>query len=101
MRGRVAGIYLTVNNQGTANYTEIFKADSLFAPFIIDGRLDAILDGNANNAPKVYFAFLGANSDKIDHILLLGNNIFGFKDLPNGGNKDYNDVIERVNLSIA
>jgi hypothetical protein len=73
----------------------------VFAPFmIVDGRPDAILDSNVNNDSKVYFAFLGANSDKLDHIRLLGNNTFGFEDLANGGDKDYNDVIVQVNLSL-
>ncbi|MEH2287330.1 DUF4347 domain-containing protein [Nostoc sp.] len=98
VRGRVAGIDLTVGDQGTANYTGTFDPNSLFAPFIIvDGRPDAVLNGNGNK--DVYFTFLGANSDKIDHIRLLGNNSFGFEDLPNGGDKDYNDVIVQVNLS--
>ncbi|MEH2115849.1 putative Ig domain-containing protein, partial [Nostoc sp.] len=98
VRGRVAGIDLTVSNQGSATYTGTFGADSLFAPFIIvDGKPDAVLSGNANK--KVYFSFLGANSDKVDHIRLLGNNTFGFEDLPNGGDKDYNDVIVQVNLT--
>ncbi|MEH1902402.1 MAG: DUF4347 domain-containing protein [Nostoc sp.] len=97
--GRVAGIDLTVNNQGTANYTGTFGSNSLFAPFIIvDDKPDAILTSNANK--NVYFAFLGANSDKVDHIRLLGNNTFGFEDLPNGGDQDYNDVIVQVNLSV-
>ncbi|MEH2034321.1 MAG: DUF4114 domain-containing protein [Nostoc sp.] len=61
------------------------------------GRPDAVLNGNTNK--KVYFSFLGANSDRVDHIHLLGNNTFGFEDLPNGGDKDYNDVIVQVNLS--
>ncbi|MEH2332073.1 putative Ig domain-containing protein [Nostoc sp.] len=98
VRGRVAGIDLTVGNQGTANYTGTFDPNSLFAPFIIvDGRPDAILNGNTNK--NVYFTFLGANSDKVDHIRLLGNNTFGFEDLVNGGDKDYNDMIVQVNLS--
>ena len=98
VRGRVGGIDLAVDNQGTANYTGTFGPNSLFAPFIIvDGRPDAILNGNANK--NVYFTFLGANSDKVDHIRLLGNNTFGFEDLANGGDKDYNDVIVQVNLS--
>ncbi|MEH2461293.1 DUF4347 domain-containing protein [Nostoc sp.] len=96
---RVAGIDLTVSNQGTANYTGSFGSDSLFAPFIIvDGQPDAFLNSNANK--NVYFSFLGANSDKTDHIRLLGNNTFGFEDLPNGGNKSYNDMIVQVNLSL-
>lgn len=102
LRQRVAGIDLTVNNQGTASYTGTFEPGSIFAPFIIvDGRPDAVLDNNPNNNPAVYFSFLGANSDKVDHIRLLGNNTFGFEDLANGGDKDFNDVIVRVNLSIA
>ncbi|MEH2176862.1 putative Ig domain-containing protein [Nostoc sp.] len=99
VRGRVAGIDLAVGNQSTANYTGTFGPNSLFAPFIIvDGKPDAILNGNANK--NVYFTFLGANSDKVDHIRLLGNNTFGFEDLANGGDKDYNDVIVQVNLSV-
>ncbi|MEH1928298.1 DUF4114 domain-containing protein, partial [Nostoc sp.] len=91
---RVAGIDLTVNNQGTASSTGTFGANSVFAPFIIiDGTPDAILNKN------VYFAFLGANSDKADHIRQLATNTFGFEDLLNGGDKDYNDVIVKINLT--
>ncbi|BAY22229.1 hypothetical protein NIES2100_19920 [Calothrix sp. NIES-2100] len=102
IRNRVAGIDLTVNNQGTATYTGTFQPGSIFAPFIIaNGRPDALLDSNPNNDPAVYFPFLGANTDKKDHIRLLGNNSFGFEDLANGGDNDFNDAIVRVNLSIA
>jgi hypothetical protein len=33
--GRVTGIDLTVNNQGTATYTGTFQPGYIFAPFII------------------------------------------------------------------
>jgi hypothetical protein len=100
IRGRVAGIDLTVNNQGTATYTGTFKPGAIFAPFIIiDGKPDAILDTNPNNDPAVYFPFLGSNTDKTDHVRLLGSNIFGFEDLANGGDQDFNDVIVKVNLT--
>ena len=99
---RVAGIDLTVGNQSTATLTSNLSPGSVLAPFIIaNGRPEAILDANSNNDPAVYFSFLGANSDKVDHIRLLGNNTFGFEDLANGGDKDYNDMIVRVNLSNA
>ncbi|MEH2196312.1 MAG: DUF4347 domain-containing protein [Nostoc sp.] len=99
MRGRVAGIDLSVSNQGTATSTGTFAPGSIFAPFIIvNGRPDAVLNNNSN-APAVYFPFLGANSDRSDHIRLLGSNTFGFEDLPNGGDKDFNDVIIKVNLT--
>ncbi|WP_172642155.1 DUF4347 domain-containing protein [Cylindrospermum stagnale] len=102
VNGRVAGIDLTVNNQGTATYSSIFQPGAIFAPFlIVNGTPDAILDGNTNNDPAVYFSFLGANLDQVDHISLLGDNIFGFEDLPGGGDKDFNDMTVRVNLTIA
>ncbi|QLE44764.1 DUF4114 domain-containing protein [Nostoc sp. C052] len=98
VRSRVVGIDLTVNNQATVNYTGTFESGSLFAPFIIvNAKPDAIENGNANT--DVYFSFLGANSDKVDHIRLLGNNSFGFEDLVNGGDKDYNDMIVQVKLT--
>jgi uncharacterized protein len=100
VRGRVAGIDLAVSNQGTANFTDKqLTGGSIFAPFLIsNGTVDQVLNGQNN---QVYFAYLGANSDKVDHIRLLGNNTFGFEDLPAGGDFDYNDVTVRVNLSIA
>jgi len=98
VRSRVVGIDLTVNNQGTANYTGTLESGSLFAPFIIvDARPNAVENGNANQ--NVYFSFLGANSDKVGHIRLLGNNTFGFEDLANGGDKDYNDMIVQVQFA--
>ncbi|WP_017655604.1 phytase [Fortiea contorta] len=102
IRGRVAGVDLVAENQGSATYTGIFKPGAIYAPFLIaDGRPDAILDSNPNNDPTVYFPFLGANFDKSEHIRLLGNNLLGFEDLPYGGDKDFNDVTVKVNLSFA
>lgn len=74
----------------------------IFVPFIIvDGRPDALIDSNTSNDPAIYFPYLGANTDNFDHIRLLGNNVFGFEDLPNGGDQDFNDVIVKVNLSVG
>ncbi|MBN3949241.1 MAG: DUF4114 domain-containing protein, partial [Nostoc sp. NMS7] len=100
VRGQVAGIDLSVKNQGTATETDTFQPGAIFAPFIIvNGKPDALLDNNPNNDPAVYFPFLGANSDKSDHIRLLASNTFGFEDLPNGGDKDFNDLIIKANLT--
>ncbi|MEH2224493.1 putative Ig domain-containing protein, partial [Nostoc sp.] len=102
INNRVAGIDLSVANEGTASFTGTFQPGAIFVPFIIvNAGADAIVDSNPNNDPAVYFSFLGANTDKADHIRLLGNNAFGFEDLANGGDRDYNDLIVRVNLSIA
>ena len=98
--GQVSGIDLSVDNQATKTSSGIFSAGSIFAPFIIvNGNRDAILDNNSSNDPAVYFSFLGANTDKVDHIRLLGNNTFGFEDLAGGGDFDYNDIIVKVKLT--
>ena len=97
---QISGIDLSVANQSTQTSSGIFKAGSIFAPFIIvNGTRDAILDNNPNNDPAVYFSFLGANTDKVDHVRLLANNTFGFEDLPSGGDFDYNDMIVKVKLT--
>ena len=98
--GQISGIDLSVSNQSTQTSSGMFKAGSIFAPFIVvNGNPSAILDSNPNNDPAVYFPFLGANTDKVDHIRLLANNTFGFEDLPSGGDFDYNDIIVRVKLT--
>jgi 3-phytase len=98
--GQVSGIDLSVANQSSATSTGVFTAGSIFAPFIVvNGNPSAILDSNPNNDPAVYFPFLGANTDKVDHIRLLGNNTFGFEDLPSGGDFDYNDIIVKIKLT--
>jgi hypothetical protein len=65
IKNRVAGIDLGVDNQGTASFTDkTLTGGSIFAPFILtDGRtVDQVLNGQVDQA---YFAYLGANSDKV------------------------------------
>ena len=101
IKNRVARIDLQAANQSTTTINGVFQGGSIFAPFIVvNGSPDQLLDNNISSDPAVYFAYLGANSDGIDHIRLLGNNTFGFEDLPGGGDLDYNDIILRVNLSV-
>ena len=98
--GRVAGMDLSVANQSTQTSSGIFNAGSIFAPFIIiNDKPAALLDNNTSNDPNVYFSYLGANTDGIDHIRLLANNTFGFEDLAGGGDFDYNDFIVKVNVT--
>ena len=42
-----------------------------------------------------YFSFIGANPDGVAHLMSLGNNIFGFEDLPSNisSDMDFNDAI--------
>ncbi|WZI67215.1 MAG: SBBP repeat-containing protein [Gloeotrichia echinulata CP02] len=100
VKNRVGGINLSVGNQGTASFTGTFEGGSIFAPFlIVNATADAFLDNNPNNNPAIYFPYLGANSDNVDHVRMLGDNIFGFEDLPGGGDKDFNDIIVKVNIA--
>ncbi|WP_414623089.1 DUF4114 domain-containing protein [Calothrix sp. CCY 0018] len=68
-----------------------FDAGSIIVPLIIaDGTLAQALNGEA----EVYFPYLGANTDlrNFDHIKLLDENTFAFEDLPNGGDRDFDDI---------
>ncbi|MTJ06600.1 DUF4114 domain-containing protein [Anabaena sp. UHCC 0204] len=100
LNGRVPDINLTVNNSGTAVFNATLHGGSLFVPFLIaNGTPDALLDSDPNNNPNIYFTFLGANSDGADHVRILGDNTFGFEDLFGGGDKDFNDMVVKVNLT--
>ena len=102
IKNRVAGIDLQAANQSTATINGTFQGGSIFAPFIIaNGSVNQLLDADKSNDPSVYFAYLGANSDGVDHIRLLANNTFGFEDLAGGGDLDYNDIIIKANLSVV
>lgn len=93
-------IKLATPNQGIQTTKATIAAGSILAPLIvINGSLSQLTDANTNNDPQVYFPYLGVNADGVDHIRLLGNNTFGFEDLPGGGDLDYNDVIINMNFS--
>lgn len=97
---RVTSLDLIVANQGTAKITGQLEGGSIYAPFLIaNGGPEALLDGNPNNDPAVYFPFLGANADGVDHLRLLGDNTFGFEDLPGGGDGDFNDLVLQVKFT--
>ncbi|MBH8576030.1 VCBS repeat-containing protein [Nostocaceae cyanobacterium CENA369] len=100
IRSRVEGIDLKVNNQGTATFSGNFESSSLFAPFIlVNTTVEAILSSNSDDL-AVFSPFLGANSGKNNHVRLLGNNCFGFEDMKGGGDRDYNDLIVQVKLTV-
>jgi hypothetical protein len=75
----------------------------ILAPFLIsNGTIDSFLSQNSTNqsianSPVAYFAYLGANPDKSAHVRLLGDNMFGFEDLLGGGDRDFNDIVLRIN----
>ncbi|MEM7555129.1 MAG: DUF4114 domain-containing protein, partial [Cyanobacteria bacterium P01_A01_bin.84] len=99
LENRVTGLdLLKTDNQQTTVFDGTFDGGTILAPFIIvDGTLDKAL----NNSAEVYFSFLGANSDGVEHIRLIDDNTFGFEDLPNGGDNDFNDMTVGVKFSVV
>lgn len=95
---RITGLdLLTTQNQQTTTFDGSFDGGGLLAPFIVvDGTLEEAITNNA----ETYFSFLGANSDKADHIRLLGDNTFGFEDLA-GGDNDFNDTIVELKFPLV
>ena len=86
----VSPAFSTTNNNQESGTVE-FDAGSIVVPAIVaNGTVSEALSGDA----EVYFPYLGANSDNgnFDHIKLLDKNTFAFEDLPNGGDRDFNDI---------
>ncbi len=92
VQNRIASIDLSVENQSTATFEGEFEAGSIFVPFLI-------VDGTTDVFDEIFFSFLDANSDSADHVMMLGDNIFGFEDLAGGGDRDFNDTIVKVDFN--
>ncbi|MEI6429745.1 MAG: clostripain-related cysteine peptidase [Pseudanabaena sp. ELA607] len=91
------GVSLDRNDSG---FTGSLTGGFLYAPYIIvNASVNSVVNADTPaSAPDVYFAYLGANSDKADHVRLLGDNTWGFEDLPSLGDADYNDIVIRAIL---
>jgi hypothetical protein len=96
LTNRITGLdLLQTDNQQTSTFDGNMSGGSILASFmVVDGTVDEAINNNA----EVYFSFLGANSDGVDHIRLLGDNTFGYEDLAGGGDFDYNDMIVKVDF---
>ncbi|MBF2022615.1 MAG: DUF4114 domain-containing protein, partial [Hydrococcus sp. C42_A2020_068] len=105
VRDPLTGALITPGQQG---YTEAalaqsvgqFDEDTTSATVNIEGGIFyapyILADGSQSQA---YFPFLASNADGFDHLRLLGDNTFGFEDLVNGGDADYNDAVIRVAIT--
>jgi RHS repeat-associated protein len=75
----------------------------ILAPVVIaNGTFEDYLKTNpqnqANSTIHAYFNYLEANTDKVDHFRLLGDNKFGVEDMYGGGDKDYNDIVFQMTV---
>jgi Domain of unknown function (DUF4114) len=80
-----------------------FDGGYIYAPFVVaDGNVDQVLNSaDPKTTPRVYFNYVAANADGFDHIKYLGANKFGFEDTFGGGDKDYNDLIFKVEANVT
>jgi hypothetical protein len=87
-------LQLSAADKGKAE-TKANLNKGIYLPIIAsDNSLEGAL--GSNKFDRVYTAFANANADKQSHIALLGDNTFGFEDMVNGGDKDYNDIIVKT-----
>ena len=91
LTGRVA------NNQ-TTNLSSSFEVNSSLdlSDYVLLPFLVANSTLNSSDFSNLYVASMGNNSDRSDHVQLLGNNVFGFEDIAGGGDNDFDDVIFQV-----
>ena len=71
---------LRIDNRQVSSREIVVKESTYIAPY-------AISNGNT------FFAFEGANSDNFAHFRFLGTNLFGYEDLPGGGDQDFDDGV--------
>jgi ELWxxDGT repeat protein len=79
------------------------QGGKILAPVVIaNGTFSEFLKNNPQNKADsnihAYFNYIGANTDKVDHFRLLGDNKFGVEDMYGGGDRDYNDLIFQMNI---
>ena len=92
-------VNLKTENGQMSTYTAEISGGKLLSSFIVsNGSVETLLDGDVGNNPAVYFSHVGANSDRADHVRLLGDNTFGFEDIENGGDSDFNDIIVKASF---
>jgi hypothetical protein len=89
----------SVGNGRTTTVTQTFD---LHASLDLDNLvLLPFIEVNSSGGRHTFIAGSSGNRDRISHITMLGNNVFGFEDQQRGGDFDYDDmvaVIRTVNM---
>jgi trimeric autotransporter adhesin len=104
------------NDTTPANFGNVFlTGDKFYTPFVIanlgNSTPEDFLTKNPNNQAAnqisdqvAYFGITSANPDKVSHLKSLGNNTFGFEDLPGNlgiSDNDFNDAVFQVNFRVV
>jgi Domain of unknown function (DUF4114) len=78
-------------------YAPVVVAQGTLADFATKNPTNG---GGANNI-HAYFNYISANSDNTSHFRLLANNTFGVEDMYGGGDRDFNDLIVKMDVKTA
>jgi Domain of unknown function (DUF4114) len=101
---------LTNSLQATQTETKLAQdllGGRIYAPVVVaQGTLTDFVsknptNGGDSNMIHAYFNYVAANSDRVDHFKLLGNNTFGVEDMYGGGDRDFNDLVVNINVKTA
>ncbi len=103
---RALSIFKCDQTAGARSEITVNAGQRLGLFLIQNGKTGTWQQQNPNNVvgqgPIAFFSFDAANPDKFDHVRAtpFANNsqTFSWEDLLNGGDKDYNDAVIRVNL---
>lgn len=77
--------YLAIADDGTIFVSDTFSLE--------------IIDADSSAEVAVYFSYIEANFDGVDRVRLLGDNSWGFEDLPQGGDMDFNDIVIQASFN--
>jgi Putative Ig domain/Domain of unknown function (DUF4114)/Lipase (class 3) len=89
----IAGLNLVTQNGQTNTIERTMQGGSLYAPILMSNVTSTNPTGE-----HIFTPFSLDNTDRTDHVRLLGNNTFGFEDMFNGGDKDFNDVVVQASF---
>jgi Calx-beta domain/Domain of unknown function (DUF4114) len=99
----IRGAVLKTRFTSQADTSLSVAGGKILAPVVVaNGTFEDFLIRNPNNKADgnihAYFNFIGANTDKVDHFRLLGDNKFGVEDIYGGGDRDFNDLIFQMKI---
>lgn len=88
-------------SEGNENTVFTLEGGQIYVPFlIVDGTLEDLFDADPGNDPQLFFPYVGANTDGLDHVTQLNGNSLGFEDVFGGGDQDFNDLVLTMEVLI-
>jgi hypothetical protein len=93
-------VFASGQTGGAVTQAELPGASCVAVYLIQNATTERLLQSNPSNQPDgqphAFFSFVGANPDGIEHIRQQSASTFGCEDLLGGGDRDYNDLVFRV-----